>query len=119
MAKSSNNWFDALQDAKIASKGKLPYFVSCEENVWHDIIVDPATMNVCDDGGKDGEWSCIRLKVGVPERDDMYEEEIPFWAMEGFMDCLSGADGEQEIIGILFKRVKSGVKNHAYWKLPQ
>jgi len=97
--------------------GDLPWFVELKENIWTAFDVKPATMVKGKDGGPEGEWSCIRVKIETNEEDGWYVEEVPFWAMNEFLETILEADEDQDEVSMSFKRVKKGGVNKAYFQV--
>jgi len=97
--------------------GDLPFFVDAKENIWIAFDVRPATMAKAKDGGPDGEWSCIRVEIESNPDEGWYIEEVPFWAMEQFLETIMEADEESTEVSMSFKRVKKGGQNKAYFQV--
>lgn len=126
-SKKSNGWMDTINEVQDDMGGDLPWFVSCKKETWHQFDVEPSTATVEKDGGKDGEWSCIRVLCNVPKGDDdegdewggeWREEEIPFWAMKAFVAILKEeCDPDDTIVNLAYKRTQNGTKNVAHFKV--
>lgn len=115
--KTQASWKDKLNEVNAAATGgDMPWFGGTELETWVAISVKPITMDHSKDAGPDGEWSCIRLMADV-EGDGFEEQEIPFWAMEPFLEALDDANDEDAIVEMLYKRKRSGKKNIAHFKV--
>jgi len=122
MAKTSKKsaktgWKDLLRTTAEELAGDLPWFVEVKESTWTSFDVRPATVETAKDGGPDKEWSCIRVEIETDAEDGYYVEEVPFWAMNEFLEALLEADDDEENVSMTFKRVKKGGQNKAYFQV--
>lgn len=102
---------DKLNKLKDNLGGDLPWMADCKPDVWHDLLIDVASIDEHDDAGPDGKWSCYRFEGAINGGDDE-TIEVPFWTMTEFItavvDCADEMDDKVECIKLQYKRSFDG-----------
>ncbi len=67
--------------------GDLPWFLTCQKDKWHDLIV-MIDDDLLERKQNEKEWSCYLIMMSTNDGNDYEEQEVPFWAMDDFYDAV-------------------------------
>ncbi len=105
MAKKLSDWERRLNELKESAKGTMPWMATCDLDKWYDIEVKASTIAEEHDAGPDEKWSCYRCEARHPESDGAWiQMEVPFWAMEGFLNAVLESVGKEGEAYFEYKR---------------
>ncbi len=79
-------WRDLLGNLKAEGGGDLPWMAKCAVGEIYEMEIDVQSINRHNDAGPEKKWSCYRANGHVEGSVEMEYIEIPFWAMDDFIE---------------------------------